>query len=238
MICKNNVKKQKNKEKQLSEWGRKFFIYFERLIKEQAKREKDYENFNKNAEEKLKEIIYVLAIIEELDDHDIQDISDDELKKLAKDKIEKEKVKLYKSFATKLFATLNPKMPVWDSNVIQSLKTKLSDVSNKNINKFKNNSLKKDIDFDEKVTIVINIYKDICNQENEILKDNETIKEIDKCKEFFKEAKEELKNEKFKIEKDNYKYCDSVDKLITSTKILDFFLWKKATVETNQKNDC
>ena len=179
-------KKQKNKEKQLSEWGRKFFIYFERLIKEQAKREKDYEDFNKEeeAEKKLEEIIYVLSTMEELKDDDLTKLTDKKLKQIAKDKIKDSKA-IHKSFATKLFATLNPEMPVWDSNVSQSLQEKLkrSETKESQINEF------------------LKVYEEIYTIENEILEDNEAIKEIDKCKEFFKEAKEELKNEKFIIKR-------------------------------------
>ena len=165
--------------------------------------------------------------MDELGVNDLVKLPDKDLKQIAKSKI-KESTPIHKSFATKLFATLNPNMPVWDKHVIQSLAPLLGDESK---------SIKS-----KSVDDIINVYKEIYSIERKMLKDEEISNEIDKFKDFFKEAKDELKNEKFKKEITDDRYCYLVDKIcdddITQTKILDFFLWKKATVENNQKKEC
>ena len=139
-------------QKEKVKWKKNFFIYFERLIKEQN----EFQEFDDNAEKKLKEIIYVLSNLENLDEKYLKDINND-LKKIIKSTL-KENIKLYKSFATKLFSILNPNMPVWDSNVIQSLKNVLSDNSNNSIKIIENTNK----EFDTRVKNTISVYKICC----------------------------------------------------------------------------
>lgn len=74
------------------------------------------------------------------------------------------------SFASKMLATMNPNMPIWDQYVLQNLGLKVEGIEK-----------------NERLDSTIDTYSKIIEKENELLKQPEIQEEIKKFKEYFSE---------------------------------------------------
>lgn len=129
------------------------------------------------------------------------------------------------SFSSKLLATIDPKMPVWDRNVSQSLDKiyngkeifKLDDYRYKRNNTIKGNSPEK------KMENAINLYENLQEIQKDMLNQEEVISEIDNFRNYYKEHLKKILciDEKYSYVKNYVKNFD-----FTNEKILDLFLWK------------
>lgn len=215
------TKKDPNVKNAQTLWGKNFFKYLKRLIIEQG--DNEYLQFDEQAKQKLEEIIYVLSSLEEIPAGDFQNFQIN-FQELAK-KSTPHKVKLYKSFATKLFATLNPNMTILDQNVIQNLKNTLSEEFTNQL-KISENSKK---ELKDRVISTLAVYKEIYLKEQEMLNDKKVLKEINDFQKFYNSSKTLLKEEIAKlIENSSTEFIKQLDNFnITNAKILDFLLWKQ-----------
>lgn len=125
------------------------------------------------------------------------------LYKLAKFDTKKHSVEA--SFASKMLATINPNLPVWDNNVLRSLKTEILAKTDKIIIKDDFQYIIKGKNLKEKITNAKTIYQIIYELENNLLNDSRIKKEINDFKNSF-----------------DSEYA----KILTNMKVLDLFLWK------------
>lgn len=69
------------------------------------------------------------------------------------------------SFASKLLATINPNMPIWDKNVLNYFKIKFYDKKTTN-----------------KIDLSIKVYDDLCIEYKKMLEDQQVLDEIKRLK--------------------------------------------------------
>ena len=111
------------------------------------------------------------------------------------------KPKVEFSFASKLIATINPDMPIWDSNVAQKLGEEISQETKGILIKVGSKYMIDGYDLTTKINNAIRLYETLIKVEKEITKKYK--REIEKFKEYF---------------------IDEYD--LSDEKILDFYLWK------------